>query len=67
MEANREGLVNGLYISWNLGMWWAGLIFASAFFADMHTYMLNDGKRQRPQLCVMCSRASQLQEMTGSS
>ena len=35
-ERKIEGLVNGFYIGWNLGMWWAWLIFAIAFFTDTH-------------------------------
>ena len=64
MEAKREGLVNGLYISWNLGMWWAWLIFTSAFFANVcvHAYTLNDGEIQCP--CVLESFLTAENEVT---
>ena len=40
VKAKREGLVNGLYIGWNLGMWWVWLIFAITFFADTRVCVL---------------------------
>ena len=63
VDGKIEGLVN-FYISWNLGIWWAWLIFAIGFCVDVcvRACTLNDREIQCPLLVCYVLRSSLCRE-----